>query len=106
MSLPFCWQVEKTSGSARFYIPGHNVRAALRKAIPLHCGVLLAFLFRPPLKAPRCDDLFASSFFDSADEWQPVMPDWSFRKLLDSSVAPTIVDAETPHRVEQVTWHC
>jgi len=74
--LVFCWRTEKKIGGTRLDVDGHDVRAALREAILLHCRVLLAFLFRPLVPNPRPNDLFASLFFDTADDWKPQMEDW------------------------------
>jgi hypothetical protein len=100
--LFFCWQAEKRIGRTPVDAPNHDVRAALREAILLHCRVLLAFLFHPLICKPRSDDLFASLFFDQPDDWQPPMPDWleSHYKRLHKMLAHL-----TYGRVEMIRMH-
>ena len=74
--LLFSWKAEKNLGQTTVDVAGHDVRAALREAILLHSRVLHAFLFRVLVGRPHGGDLFASSFFDSANDWQPVTPAW------------------------------
>ena len=74
--LSLCWHAEKAIGNTAVDRPGHDVRAALREAILLHCRVLLAFLFRSLVRNPRPDDLFASLFLDPQEDWKRQMEDW------------------------------